>query len=544
MASVSLVLHAHLPFVRHPEFPSFLEEDWFFEALTETYIPLLRMMDRLVQDRVPFSFAMSLTPPLCEMLDDSLLLSRYVRRLDALMLIAVAEADVRVGTPFAEAARFYVDELREVRELFSSRWGTRLLPRFAAHQDAGRLEILTCGATHGFLPLCATNEARNAQIAVAVDNHRRHFGRSPRAIWLPECAFVPGVDALVAAHGIQWFCLERHGVADANPPPAEGTLRPIRTPSGAVAFGRDAACSQQVWSAEVGYPSDPTYREFYRDLGWELPEEVVRPLLDGMGNRKNIGLKLHRITGRPGLDDKEPWSPTRAKARAEDHAVDFLLRRQAQVEDAERQGIDDPHVLAPFDAELFGHWWFEGPWFLEALFRHAAQQSLVRLEAPGRYLARHGVAALREAAPALSSWGAGGFFRVWLNPSNDWIYRHLHHAEARMVELCRRFPRATGPLRAVLAQAARELLLAQASDWAFIMSMGTTVPYAHKRTRDHVARFTRIYEGLLAGDLDPAWLEEVSSRDNIFPEIDPYHFSTERLGPWADQLVSGVASTA
>ena len=538
--SVSLVLHAHLPFVRHPEHPSFLEEDWYFEALTETYLPILRMMDGLRDDGVPFSLGMSLTPPLCEMLADGLLRDRYIRRLDKLLKVAEQFVPTVLGTEWEDAAAFAARELQETRDLFVHKLRGRVLPAFAAHQDAGRLEIYTCGATHGFLPLLATDEGRNAQIAAACDNYRRHFGRDPLGIWLPECAFAPGLDGLLADHGLRAFFMEQHGLTLAEPRPHAGSARPIWTPAGVAAFGRDPECSQQVWSSETGYPGHPDYREFYRDLGWDLPYDEVAPLLDGTGNRRNLGLKLHRITGRVGLDKKEPWIPERARARATEHAHDFLNRRQEQVSRLRGDLGLAPHLLAPYDAELFGHWWFEGPWFLDAFFRAAARQDEVTVIAPLAYLEAEPVQ--QQASPALSSWGAEGYFKVWLNPSNDWIYVHLHRAEERMRELVLRYGERRGTVRETLAQAGRELLLAQASDWAFIMSMGTTVPYAQKRTRDHIARFTRIYEGLLAGDIEPAWLLDMMNRDNIFPELDPMHWHPDRCRTHTGGAVASVSS--
>jgi 1,4-alpha-glucan branching enzyme len=484
------------------------------------------MMDGLARDDVPFSLGMSLTPPLCEMLEDALLRDRFIRRLDGLLRIMEAFVPTVLGTPWEDAAAFQAKELQETRDLFVLRHRGRLLRAFADHQDAGRLEIYTCGATHGFLPLLSTDEGRNAQIAVACDNYRRHFGRSPRGIWLPECAFSPGLDSLLADHGLRAFFVEHHGLTLAEPRPHAGSARPVYTPAGLAAFARDPACSQQVWSSESGYPGHPEYREFYRDLGWDLPYEEVAPLLDGTGNRRNLGLKLHRITGKVGLDKKEPWSPGRARAQAVADARDFLRRRIEQVGSLRAELGLAPHLVAPYDAELFGHWWFEGPWFLDAFFRAAATQRQVTVVAPLAYLEAEPVQ--QQATPALSSWGAEGYFQVWLNPGNDWIYKHLHRAEERMRALVQRFGARGGTVREVLAQAGRELLLAQASDWAFIITMGTTVPYAEKRTRDHVARFTRIHDGLLSGDLDPDWVLDVMSRDTCFPELDPLHWHPDR----------------
>ncbi|MCX5729909.1 MAG: DUF1957 domain-containing protein, partial [Deltaproteobacteria bacterium] len=395
---------------------------------------------------------------------------------------------------------------------------------FRRLEDAGRLELVTCGATHGFLPLMQQYpEAARAQIAVAAASHRRHFGRSPAGNWLPECGYFPGVDEMLAEQGIRYFFTDTHGIADARPRPRFGAYAPLFTPSGPAAFGRDAESSQQVWSSEHGYPGDPEYREFYRDVGWDLDWEYVRPWIQPDGNRKNVGIKYFRITGKGG--HKEPYDPWRARERAAAHAGNFMHNRVRQIEHlASQMGGTRPVVVSPYDAELYGHWWYEGPQFIDFLVRKVAfDQQVFRLATPGDYLREN--PEQQVATPPLCSWGAGGYAGVWLDGSNDWIYRHLHRAAERMIALARDYPEPDAETRRALNQAARELLLAQSSDWAFIMKTGTMVDYAIRRTREHVLRFARLHDQIRAGKVDAEWLDQVESRDNLFPEIDYRHYS-------------------
>jgi 1,4-alpha-glucan branching enzyme len=277
--------------------------------------------------------------------------------------------------------------------------------------------------------------------------------------------------------------------------------------------------SRQVWSAESGYPGDFDYREFYKDIGWELPLEDLGDLLpDGL--RKNLGLKYHRVTGPVDLHQKAPYVRWRAIEKAATHAGHFLEGRQRQAERL-AQGMDRPPlIVSPYDAELFGHWWFEGPQFLDFLFRKMHfDQDVIKPITPIEYLERH--PDIEVTQPPMCTWGAKGYAEVWLNPTNDWIYSHLERAAERMVSLAQRFPDAQGLERRALNQAARELLLAQASDWAFIMKTGTTVEYAKKKTRDHIARFDYLYRALTRQVmLEEPILREFEGRDNIFPEID------------------------
>ena len=513
-----LVLHAHLPFIRHPEDPHFLEEHWLVEALTETYIPLLARLEKLVHDGVHARLTMTWSPPLCEMLADPLLQERYRHRTARLLELAEQEVPSKAHTAFAEAAVMYRDHLRFCLACMD-RFDGNILRWVIELMNTGALEVITCTATHGFLPLMLTHEARRAQVEVAVANYRKHFGRQPKGIWLAECGFVPGVEELLKAAGLRYFFVDTHGIYYGQPRPRYGVYAPVYTPCGVAAFGRDPESSRSVWSAESGYPGDPAYREFYRDLGYDGEYDYIRNFLHPDGVRRNLGLKYHRVTGKVPLHLKEAYVPTPAFARAMEHGSHFYqsrVRQAAQV----RELIDRPPlIVSPYDAELFGHWWYEGPQFIESIFRAAHAAGYPVLPVTGsEYLAGNPVH--QVVMPSASSWGDNGYNGVWLNPTNDWIYRHLHVAEERMTEVARKFPNATGDLQRALNQMARELLLAQASDWGFIMTTGTTVPYATRRTRDHLNRFTGLYEMVLAKRIDIHGLHEIAWRDTAFSEID------------------------
>ncbi|HRY28957.1 MAG TPA: DUF1957 domain-containing protein [Elusimicrobiota bacterium] len=515
-----LVLHAHLPFVRHPEYPDFLEEDWLYEAITETYVPLLDMMERLAAEGVHYRLTMSLTPPLCNMLSDDLLLSRYQKKLHKLLELADKELHRTRSLPaaFQETARMYHHNLNKAREIFEASHG-RLLTRFKALQDAGNLEILTCGATHGYLPLMIHEEARRAQIRVAVQDYHRHFGRAPRGIWLPECAYAPGVDKLLRENGISFSFLDSHGVLFGVPRPRFGVFAPIYSPGGVAFFGRDMETAHQVWSAEQGYPGDYSYREFYRDLGYDLEYNYIRPYLHEDGVRRNIGIKYYKVTGRVSLSEKEPYSPSHARETAASHAGNFLFNRERQVEYLKGVMGRPPVIASIYDAELFGHWWFEGPSFLEYLLKkiHYDQQ-VFKTTTPKEYLDKFPEQQIVEPEP--SSWGDKGYHEVWLNASNDWIYPHLHICAERMIHLAKKHANAEGLLKRALNQLARELLLAQSSDWAFLMTVGTARTYSDRRTREHVSRFLELFHQIQENRLREDFVRSLEERDNIFPWID------------------------
>jgi 1,4-alpha-glucan branching enzyme len=516
-----LVLHAHLPFVRHPEYEDFLEEDWLYEAITETYIPLLDVFEGLERDGADWRLTMSVTPTLAAMLSDPLLQYRYVRHIDNLIELAGKEVErTRWQPEFNRLAHMYYHRFRRARDVFVQQYGNNLLNGFRRFFEAGKLELMTCAATHGFLPLMTNPTAARAQIEIGCREFERHFGRRPQGIWLPECGYVPGVDELLRDAGLRYFFTDTHGILYAEPRPKYGVYAPLICPkSGVAVLSRDTESSKQVWSAIEGYPGDYVYRDFYRDVGFDLDYEYLKPHLHETGIRSHLGIKYHKITGR--TDNKEVYVPEVALARAAEHAGNFMFNREKQVEWLTGQmNGRPPLIVAPYDAELFGHWWFEGPDWINFLMRklHWDQENVKALTVP-EYLDRY--PKLQVAQPSMSSWGYKGYCEVWLEGSNDWIYPHLHEVADRMVELARQHGDSGSPLRRrALNQAAREVLLAQSSDWAFIMKTGTMVDYARERTRVHVLNFNHLYEQIKRNAVDEPWLGEIERRHNLFPDID------------------------
>lgn len=550
----SLILHAHLPFVRHPEYPAFLEEDWFYEAITEVYLPIIFILQNLHEAGAKPRLAMNISPPLCEMLADKLLEERYTAHLEKLLELAEKEVKrtEREAREFTEVARMYVENLGASLHLWNDRYNRNLINAFRELQEEGVLEIITCGATHGFLPLISTEEARRAQVQVAVNNYKKHFGRQPRGIWLPECAYEPGIEDLLKEAGIEYFISDTHAILYGDPRPKYGVHAPVVCPNGTAVFARDVETSQQVWSDVVGYPGSDVYREFYRDIGWDLPLDYLKPYLGDTGERKHLGLKYYRITGRNVPQQmKQPYVPAAAREKAAENATHFIGERIKQAYKL-RDAFDGhpPLVVSPYDAELYGHWWYEGPQFIDFFFRKLHfDQTEIAAVTPGDFL-DSGIA-IQVQQPTASSWGENGYFKVWINEGNSWMYPFQHDAERRMTTLADEFERsagrrpartqahaerggtggetihgdadgrASGPLSSrILNQLARELLLAESSDWAFQIYQGTTVEYSSRRFMSHIHRFDLLAKMLETGEVNEPLLAEIEARDNIFQEID------------------------
>ena len=522
-----LFLHAHLPFVRHPEHPDFLEEDWLYEAITETYLPLLAILEGWVHDQVPGRLTMSLTPTLCEMLRDPLLTERYSEKINALAKLAEREMErTRDDLRFAHTAEMYRNRLHEAAYRFDNVYGRDVVGAFGKMQEAGVLEIVTCSATHAFLPNLGIDPAfSRAQIRLGAESYRKHFGKNPPGIWLPECGYVPGIDEMVAEEGICYFVVDSHGVAFADPKPVHGTFSPIVCPSGVLAFPRDPESSKQVWSAEEGYPGDARYREFYRDIGYDLDESLLEGFVQPTGERKNVGIKYYRISGRGvPLDQKEPYHRGWAMEAADSHAGNFVFNRSKQFEHVQAHMDKPPVVVAPYDAELFGHWWYEGPEFLDLVMRKASfDQHVFRMSTPSDVI-NSGVE-VQVATPAPSSWGAQGYGEVWCNEGNDWIWLHVHRIADQMATVAGERRNASGLEQRALNQMAREVVLASASDWPFIITMGTMVGYAERRVREHVNRFNWLLDAVREDKVDESWLATLEEKDNIFSFIDYRDFA-------------------
>jgi 1,4-alpha-glucan branching enzyme len=467
---------------------------------------------------------MSLTPPLGAMLRDEQLRRRFDGYLGRIQKLAEREADrLRDDERFRPVAQFYVEHLIEVRATWGHIQGD-VVGALVSHADAGALDLIACAATHAYLPgLLPARRALRAQLRIGMRAFERQTGRRPAGIWLPECAYAPEFDADIAEAGFRYAVLDTHGITFARPRPPFDHLAPVASPAGVVFFARDPESSKQVWSRREGYPGDVYYRDFYRDVGFDLPADYLGEEVGPFGARMMTGLKYYRITGP--TEDKVAYQPGVAFERASVHASDFLSNRLTQVKKAAQTLPVAPLVVAPYDAELFGHWWFEGPSFIESFFRQlhktrAGGETALEATTLRAYLARHSV--MVRATPGGSSWGAGGYGAVWIGPESSKLWRHLHHASRYVAWLIDKHRTASGPRGRALDQAIVELLLLQSSDWGFIMTNHTVAPYAWARVRAHVHRLRHLgylIEKPVLEPSDVSYIDDVAARDNFLAEM-------------------------
>ncbi len=548
-----LALHSHLPWVvHHGRWPH--GTDWLCEAALDTYLPLIESLHGLTGRNVPAPVTIGFTPVLANQLAHPDFAAEFASFL-AQRLEACAEA--RRTLPETGEAHlvplvdYWEARFRRLRALFDAE-DRDLVGAFSVLEDCGRLEIITSAATHGFLPLLACDESIRLQLAVGRAEHRRLFGRDPAGVWVPECAYRPrghwapspaapepgvraGIEDFLAEQGLQFFFTDAHlaragsalcsyaeiplgaerfdaerhdpgryrGEGSQHTPYRAYRVASVGGSGSAAALVRDPRSSMQVWSRHEGYPGDESYLEFHK-IRWPG------------------GLKLWRVSW-PNVDlgGKQPYDPGAALARVAMHASHFASLLAGIADDGGH--AHDGVIAAPFDTELFGHWWFEGVDFIAAVYRVLAGQAAVRPVTASQHLAERPVSATIQLAEG--SWGAGGDYGMWLNDQTAWMWQRLWPLERRFWAAARVALSLSGA-QLVLAQAARELLLAQSSDWQFIISTGAVADYGERRFTLHCDDAERLVGALEAAiasgaDLEGATrlAEELHRRDDCFPHI-------------------------
>lgn len=499
----SLVLHAHLPYVRHNE-TGRMEERWLFEAITESYIPLLiELEEKQVEDAITISFS----PPVMEMLSDPLMQERYLAYLK--MTIQLLEKEIAEPKDDSERSLmiYYLNRYQKIKKIYLD-LGKNILVGFQALKNAGMIRCITSSATHAFLPYLKTKAAIRSQVVEAIRCFEKHFGEKPKGFWLPECAIAPGIDRILVEEGIRYTFVDEHTVLTGDPAPSKGIGAPVYSPHGLILFPRHSVLSSQIWSSTTGYPGDVDYREFYRDIAYERDWEEIKPFLPE-GIRIDSGIKHKRITG--DSEHKEGYVPEWAMNKVHkqvDHFIESIHSETAKHGD---QCFPPYLMVTPFDAELFGHWWFEGPAWIGQLL--AKGQERIAFISPETYCERY-FQDFETVHVSFSTWGRDGYGHVWINETNEELYRYHHRMEIDLATMVALYSEPSDEQKRVLKQMVREWMLAISSDWAFIIDGQTSVQYAKERFDTHMNRFYFLKEKLHSSVIDLRWLEEM---ENGFP---------------------------
>lgn len=556
LGAFTFVLHSHLPYARQAGMWPHGEE-WVHEAIAETYVPLLDALNDLVNEGIKFQLTIGITPILGEQLADPLIVEHFIHY--AAERAAWAAKDVKRfeesgDTALRDLARYYHHWYARHLTSFRDRYNSDLIGAFKKLQDDGYIQVATCAATHGYLPLLSRDSSIYGQLKTGATAYKHRFGREPKAIWLPECAYRPaimegdvrrpGIESFLAGLGLEVFFSETHTVEGGQPVgkaageaigpygavprryavkvSPEAHSEPGTTfqsywvgdaPGQVAVLGRNNRTGQQVWSGTFGYPGDFYYREFHRK--------------DGVS-----GMQYWRIGGAEvDLGSKPPYEPAIAADHVQGHAAHFVSLVEQLLTEYNTESGKFGVISSAYDTELFGHWWFEGVDWLKAVLRGLAASEIVELTTASGIIDEHGPERVMNLPE--SSWGAGGNHFTWMNVDTQWMWPVIHQAEKRMESLVAKYPAAEGEHRDVLNQAARELVLLQSSDWPFLVTTGQAKEYASQRFTDHVERFGQVAEIAEAGgDMTAdqrAFIASLSERDNPFPGID-YRVFAERQG--------------
>ena len=532
----ALVLHSHLPYVRGAgRWPH--GEEWVHEAILGTYLPLLVLLHDLRAEGVRYRITIGLTPTLIEQLADPDIGTRFLAYADDQIHRAELDAwDFGVAGASAKqaVAEFYRASYTRLKLAFTRRFERDLVGAFADLARTGEVEILTSGATHGYLPLLDARSVE-AQLAVGLASTKRLTGLEPTGIWLPECAYKPGLERALERHGFTHFFTDaalmrgqevgraakpyrstrsdRHSgagapvaVLDLDPlvDPTVDVFRPYLVADSAVAaVSRHPEISGQVWSASQGYPGDPFYREFHR-------------------KDDRSGLRYWRVTGTTDLGDKAEYAVGLAAERVREHARHFAASVREELAAHRAATGRDGMLVTTFDSELFGHWWFEGVDWLGLVLRELGDLSTTvadRLEAqPPR----------ERVALAEGSWGKNNDHSTWLAPQTQWMWDGIRSAAAKVQILAAAPPRDALRRRAA-DHALRELLLLESSDWPFLVTTGQAGDYAAERFRSHAQRLGRALEIAAHGTAgDEVELRSLERADNPFPDARIASFAEAR----------------
>ena len=512
---ISLLLHGHVPFIPRDDHSFASQEHLFFESLSETYIPLLEVFDRLDRDLIPFRIALSLSPTLCHMFADEVLIQRYLEYMDRQIEFGAQELERTAGdSELYPLVKLFYDRMVGKKLFFTERCEKNILKGFDYYQRKGRLEILATAATHAFLPFyTACPEAIQAQFEVAISTYKNNFGKHPQGFWLPELGWKAELDSWFRSYNFCYTIVDAHALAFARPSAEKGTFYPARTPLGIFIFGRDFYAAEDM--AKI--PLDPVFRYNYRDLGFELPLEHVKSFLSPQGSRTGTGYKFW-AAGEDG-SGKALYNPVLAQEKVKAHARAFLDSRLSRLKSAAALMDRCPLSLCAFEADSFGRLWHEGPLFIETLFREGIKSGEVQFMTPTEYLCKQDPGTFQTLTPEFSSWGPNGYAETWLDASNDWMYRHTMRALERMVEIAERFPDNTGLKERALNQAAREILLALSSDWSKMLYKQESADYARTCIESSLRNFTTIYEALGSNYISTEWLTHLERKNNIFPNI-------------------------
>lgn len=521
---LGFVLHGHIPWCKKSgTWPA--GEEWLFEAMLETYIPTLNILRELKEKGIKTALTINITPILAEMLSDEYMKQRFSEYMESLIFRARNDIIRFENHPERKKiAEYHLSNFEKVLDAYYHNYYGDILGSFKWLQEEGMIELITCGATHGFLPLMESDSGIFSQIQLGVDTYKKYFNRDPKGIWLPECAYRPqkykdgkireSIDYWLNNSGIQYFFVDSHGILDAELLEKKNKIG-LNTnfgyvlETGVCVFGRNINTSRQVWDAEIGYPGDGWYREFHK-------------------KDHESGLHYWRITDKNIENEKkELYNTKEAQQQIEVHANHFISSINSELENFKNMFNIEGIVLSPYDFELFGHWWMEGIQWLKKIFELIYYDEKLEIITISEYISKYkdqfSVIRMGE-----SSWGEGGHFQVWKNPEHGWIWPYINASIKELEMILETNPNPQNWEDRILKQIARELILMEGSDWPFLLYTKQAKEYANQRFHHHHQRFNKLIWAAKnfneKNHISLQELEEIESIDSCFEDINIDYF--------------------
>lgn len=501
----SIVLHSHLPFcLGKGKWP--FGEEWLFEITLDTYLPLLKSFLELKEEKIDFKVQFGITPVLMEQLKSAYFQDEFIKYLDSKETLLLKDQESFQGKPeYINLATFYLDKLLYYKNIFLQINGD-LVKSFSQLQKEGYLEILTSAATHGYLPLFINNLSIMSQIITGCEVYEKYIGQKPIGFWLPECGYKPGLEEILSEFGLKYFITDSHALARESSdsislsigtnkftePSPSSSFFGYNIGSDLTTFLRNSSTSELVWSRDVGYPGDGTYREFHKK--YEIS-----------------GFPYWKITDKAApLDKKEIYSVEDARNKVKGHASHFVSLLRSLNSSFRSVNKRDGIILSAYDTELFGHWWNEGVEWLKEVLKIVSKEPGIAMTHPSEII-RTGFN-IKEGKLKESSWGMGGSHYTWYNLETMWIWDMIHEDEKELAEILPFLHGLEGELLI------REFLLETSSDWPFLITTSQAREYGKERFMEHRNKFRNILLDIKSGN-SVQDIDNLEKNDFVFKNL-------------------------
>ena len=498
----------------------------FFESISDSYIPLLWMLERLEAKKTNCKIGLVLPPVVCSMLEDQNIQSLYVEFLDKRIALGKKETTRNKDNPKAlELTAAIVEKNKELKKAFTDTYNKNLVAQFAKFQREGFLEILGTCATDIFMPYYADlPEALSAQIEMGLQSYKKCFGELPEGFYLPELGYTPGIEKIIRAYGYSYTILHSRSVLLTDNPPVNGIFYPVRTDNYLGAYTADPFIDDQIYS-EDGWSTNTAYRNENRDIGFELDIKKLSPVMEEKTARFSTGYKYWKKD----FNDKADvsYNMNTAAKQVQKDADDFIQKRTELLDKAGElaQNIDYVVSVCCIDENKIRKHWSEYLLWLEAVITKANDNDL-NLCFCKEILPKPST--LEHIEPYYSAGTGEGYGENLLSSRNCWMMQYVRKATERMIDLAERFPSDTGLKTRLLNIGALELLLAQSSSLAKMIDQEEDAEYAERRFRLAINAFTVVFDALGSNTVSTEWLTKLELMDNLFPWINYKIFSVKK----------------